>query len=120
MNSNEPQSSCVTTATIPGFRIVRALGTVYGVSVKSRNCVGNALGSLRATFGGEQNGFANLVSATRQEAIASMLQQADGIGANAVIGMRFDSGEFDSGKGQSMEQVVAYGTAVVLEAVSVA
>jgi uncharacterized protein YbjQ (UPF0145 family) len=46
-----------------------------------------------------------------------MLQQADGIGANAVIGMRFDSGEFDSGKGQSMEQVVAYGTAVVLEAI---
>ena len=116
MNSNAPQSSCVTTETIPGFKIIRALGTVYGVSVKSRNFVGNALGSLRATFGGEQSGFANLVSATRQEAIASMLQQADGIGANAVIGMRFDSGEFDSGKGQSMEQVVAYGTAVVLEA----
>lgn len=114
-NSNSPQSSCVTTETIHGFQIVRTLGTVYGISVKSRNFVGNALGNLRATFGGEQGGYANLVSATRQEAIASMLQQADGIGANAVVGMRFDSGEFDSGKGQSMEQVVAYGTAVVLE-----
>ncbi len=113
--NNAPQSSCVTTETVAGFRIARTLGTVFGVSVKSRSVVGNALGNLRATFGGEQGGFAKLVSATRQEAIASMLEQADGIGANAVVGMRFDSGEFDSGKGQSMEQVIAYGTAVILE-----
>ncbi|MBU2770124.1 YbjQ family protein [Acidithiobacillus caldus] len=113
--TDQPQSSCVTTETVHGFRIVQTLGTVFGTSVRSRNDIGNWMGNLRANFGGSQGGYAHLVSATRQEAISMMLQQADGIGANAVIGMRFDSGQFDSGKGQSMEQCVAYGTAVVLE-----
>ena len=111
--SNE--TSCVTTDTVPGFRVSKTIGTVMGVSIKSRNFVGNWLGNMRATFGGEQGGFAKMVMATRDEAIWQMLAQAESMGANAVIGMRFDSAEFDSGKGQSMEQVLAYGTAVMLE-----
>lgn len=113
--AGETQSACLTVDEVPGYRIVKVFGTVIGTSVRSRNDFGNWMGNLRANFGGEQRGYAALVSATRQEAINEMLKQADALGANAVIGLRFDSGQFDSGKNQSMEQVVAYGTAVVLQ-----
>ena len=105
----------VTTEHVPGYRVVRVLGTVFGVSVRSRNVFGNALGSFRAAFGGNQAGYAKLVSDNRDAAVEDMMNQAEEAGANAVVMSRFDSGEFAAGRGQAMNEVVAYGTAVVLE-----
>lgn len=105
----------VTIENVPGYRVARILGTVFGVSVRSRNVFGNAIGSIRAAFGGNQAGYAKLVSDNREAALEDMMNQAEEAGANAVVMARFDSGEFAAGRGQAMNEVVAYGTAVVLE-----
>jgi uncharacterized protein YbjQ (UPF0145 family) len=99
----------------PGRNVRKAIGPVYGTSVRSRNFAGNWLGSLRAIFGGRQKGYSKMVSKSRNDALAQLAEAAKARGANAVLGMRFDSGEFDSGPGQAMNEVTAYGTAVVLE-----
>lgn len=105
----------VTMNDVPGARVVRVIGPVYGTSVRSRSIVGNMMGGLRAVFGGAQAGYAKMVSQTRDEALAALREHAATLGANAVLGMRFDSGEFDAGQGQAMNEVTAYGTAVQLE-----
>jgi uncharacterized protein YbjQ (UPF0145 family) len=105
----------VTTENAVGYRVVKVLGTVFGISVRSRGFIGNALGNMRAVFGGNQQGFIDIVEETRQAAVADMMRSAADMGANAILMMRFDSGEFGSGKGQAMNEVVAYGTAAVLE-----
>ncbi|MBE7564264.1 YbjQ family protein [Acidithiobacillus sp. HP-6] len=104
----------VTIESIPGYRISEVMGTVYGTAVRSRNFIGNRMGGIAAIFGGRQTGAGNMINQTRDDALAQLLQSAESAGANAVLGMRFDSGEFDSGQGQVMEEVTAYGTAVVL------
>jgi uncharacterized protein YbjQ (UPF0145 family) len=110
-----PEILVTTTNDVPAARIVRVLGPVYGTAVRSRSIVGNVLGGLRAVFGGSQAGYAQMVSQTRDEALAALREHAASLGANAVVAMRFDSGEFDSGQGQAMNEVTAYGTAVVIE-----
>lgn len=105
----------ITTNEVPGARIVRVIGPVYGTSIRSRTIIGNFLGGIRAVFGGTQTGYINMVNQTRDEAIAALQAHAASIGANAVLGMRFDSGEFDAGQGQAMNEVTAYGTAVILQ-----
>ena len=105
----------VTTNEVAHTTIARVLAPVYGTAVRSRSGLGNALGSLRATFGGSQAGYGRLLRETRAEAIRELQAHAASYGANAVIGMRFDSGEFDAGRGQSMAEITAYGTAVILE-----
>ena len=105
----------LTTHDCPGSRITKVLGPVYGCSVRSRSIIGNFLGGLRAVFGGEQSGYARMVVDTREKAVADLAAAAARMGANAVLSFRFDSCEFDSGQGQAMNEVVAYGTAVILE-----
>ncbi len=105
----------VTTESIPGYRVTGILGTVFGVSVRSRSIVGNFLGNLSAILGGSQEGYVKMVTQSREDAIERMAAQAKSIGANAIIMMRFDSGEFDAGQGQAMNEVIAYGTAVKIE-----
>ena len=105
----------LTTNDCPGMRVVRVLGPVYGTSVRSRNIVGNFMGGLRAVFGGKQSGYLKMIAQTRDEALAQLADHAQSLGANAVLAMRFDSGEFDAGQGQAMNEVTAYGTAVVVE-----
>lgn len=105
----------VTTNDVPGARIVRILGPCYGTAVRSRNIVGNVLGGFRALFGGSQTGFTQMVSETRDEALEALRAHAAALGANAVLAMRFDSGEFDAGQGQAMNEVTAYGTAAWIE-----
>ena len=111
------ETSCtiLTTNDYPGMRVTRVLGPVYGTSVRSRSIVGNFLGGLRAVIGGQQAGYLKMVAATRDEALSQLAEHARSLGANAVLAMRFDSGEFDAGQGQAMNEVVAYGTAVVVE-----
>ena len=80
----------------------------------SRSFIGNALGNIRAAFGGSQTGYAKMVAESRDEALGLLAEEAARLGANAIIAMRFDSGEFDAGRQQSMNEVTAYGTAVVV------
>ncbi len=99
---------------VDGYRTAKVLGHVYGVVVRSRSLVGNIAASFRSLAGGEIEQYTRLVEDTRRHAIDRMVENARLMGANAVVMMRFDSSEF----AQMMSEVVAYGTAVVLEPIA--
>lgn len=94
---------------IAGRRVVETKGQVFGVIVRSRGLGGNIVAFLRSLGGGEIHEYTALLEDARRQAIDRMVQNAGGMGADAVISMRFDSSEM----GSSMSEVVAYGTAVV-------
>jgi uncharacterized protein YbjQ (UPF0145 family) len=100
-----------TTENLQGHRIVETLGQVFGVVVRSRGIGGNLMAGLRSIGGGEIKEYTSLVEDTRRHAIDRLVQNATLMGADAVVMMRFDSGEI----GQTMSEVVAYGTAVRCE-----
>ena len=105
----------VSTETFLGdSKVAKRLGIVYGISVYSRTDVGDWLGSFKAAFGGKQGGYAKLIEKNRNDALNSMIAQAESLGADAVVGVRFDSSEL-SVNGKAMSEIVAYGTAVVFE-----
>ena len=97
-----------TTENLQGYRIVETLGQVFGVVVRSRGLGGNIAAGLRSLAGGEIKEYTSLVEDTRRHAIDRLVQNATLMGADAVVMMRFDSGEI----GQTRSEVVAYGTAV--------
>jgi uncharacterized protein YbjQ (UPF0145 family) len=101
----------VTTKDITGQRIVETKGQVFGVVVRSRGLGGNIVAGLRSLFGGEIHEYTALVEDARRQAIDRMVQNAALMGANAVVRMAFDSSEM----GTLMTEIVAYGTAVVVE-----
>jgi uncharacterized protein YbjQ (UPF0145 family) len=102
----------VTTAfTLDGYRIVRNLGVVRGITVRSRSIIGNIGAGIQTLFGGNISLLQELCERTRQEAFMLMMQHAAEHGANAVVGMRYDANEVMSG----VTEVLAYGTAVVVE-----
>jgi uncharacterized protein YbjQ (UPF0145 family) len=104
----------VTTAfELPGFRLVRNLGVVRGITVRSRSVFGTIGGSLQTLVGGNITLFTQLCEKARGEAFEIMIQHASEIGANAIIGARYDANEVMSG----VTEVLAYGTAVVVEPV---
>src|SRR5690349_4679633 len=96
---------------LPGFRIVRMLGVVRGITVRSRSVFGTLGGSLQTLIGGNISLFTQLCEKARSEAFEIMIQHASEIGANAIIGARYDANEVMSG----VTEVLAYGTAVVVE-----
>jgi uncharacterized protein YbjQ (UPF0145 family) len=100
-----------TTEKAEGYQTAKVLGQVFGVVVRSRSVVGNVAASLRALAGGEIEQYTRLVEDTRRHAIDRMIENARLMGANAILMMRFDSSEI----AQFMQEVVAYGTAVVLD-----
>lgn len=100
-----------TTNDIAGYRIVRHLGLVRGITVRSRSVVGNFFGGIQTIFGGKLSVYVNLAEATRQEAFEHMCQHATEAGANAVVAMRYDANEIMDG----VTEVLAYGTAVIVE-----
>lgn len=102
-----------TTNEVAGYRIVRHLGVVRGITVRSRSVVGNFLGGLHAIFGGQITVYVNLAESARQEAFDLMCQHAAQGGANAIVGMRYDANDIMSG----ITEVLAYGTAVWVEPV---
>jgi uncharacterized protein YbjQ (UPF0145 family) len=105
----------VTTAfTLDGFRVVRTLGVVRGITVRSRSIFGTIGGTLHTIVGGNITAFTKLCEVARAEAFDIMVQHASEIGANAVIGMRYDANEIMNG----VTEVLAYGTAVVVEPVA--
>jgi len=102
----------VTTAfTLDGFRVVKNMGVVRGIVVRSRSVVGNIGAAFQMLFGGNISILTSLCERARQDAFLVMLQHAAEIGANAVIGMRYDATEIMGG----VTEVLAYGTAVVVD-----
>jgi uncharacterized protein YbjQ (UPF0145 family) len=96
---------------IAGQRVREVKGQCFGVVVRSRGIGGNIVAGLRSIVGGEIHEYTALLEEARRHAVDRMVQNATAMGANAIVVMRFDSSEI----GQTMSEIVAYGTAVVLE-----
>jgi uncharacterized protein YbjQ (UPF0145 family) len=104
----------VTTNDLPGYRIVRHLGMVRGLTVRSRSVVGNLGAAVQIFFGGNITVYTKLAEQTRQEAMDLLVQHAEAMGANAILCMRYDANEIAA----AVTEVLAYGTAVVVEQVT--
>jgi uncharacterized protein YbjQ (UPF0145 family) len=100
-----------TTENLPGHVVREVKGQVFGVVVRSRGLGGNIVAGLRSIVGGEIHEYTQLLEEARRHAVDRLVQNATAMGANAVVMMRFDSSEI----GQTMSEIVAYGTAVVVE-----
>lgn len=101
----------VTTPYISGHRVVETKGMVFGLVVRSRGLGGNIMASLRSLGGGEIHEYTSMLEDTRRQALDRLVQNATLAGANAILSMRFDSSELAG----TMSEIVAYGTAVVVE-----
>ena len=107
-------ASWITTAFgFEGYRVARNLGVVRGISVRLRSMIGNLVGGLQTLVGGNIAVYTELCEHARAEAFTLMVKHAEETGANAIIGMRYDANEVMSG----VAEVLAYGTAVVVERV---
>ena len=100
-----------TAFTLDGYRVARSLGVVRGIMVRSRSIFGTIGGSLQTIIGGNISLFTSLCEKTRNEAFELMVEHAQQLGANAVIGIRYDATEVMNG----VTEVLCYGTAVVVE-----
>jgi uncharacterized protein YbjQ (UPF0145 family) len=100
-----------TTENIPGTRVVKTIGQVFGLTVRSRSLGGNIAAGLKGLVGGEIGSYVKLNEDSRRQALDRMVQNAAAMGANAVTMMRFDSTEM----GRTMSEIVAYGTARIVE-----
>ena len=106
------EHALTTTAfTLDGYHVVRNLGLVRGIMVRSRSIFGTVGGSLQTLVGGNISLFTSLCEKTRNEAFELMLRHAQELGANAVIGIRYDATEVMSG----VTEVLCYGTAVIVQ-----
>ncbi|HEY9000020.1 MAG TPA: YbjQ family protein [Mucilaginibacter sp.] len=106
--------SLVTTSNeLEGYKIVKHLGMVRGVTVRSRSVLGNIAGGFQSLFGGQLSIYVELCENAREEAYQLLIQHAQVMGANAIIAMRYDANEIMQG----VTEVLAYGTAVVVEKV---
>ena len=101
-----------TTPYLAGHRVIETKGMVFGLVVRSRGLGGNIMAGLRSIGGGEIHEYTELLEDTRRQAIDRLIRNATLAGGNAVISMRFDSSEIAS----TMSEIVAYGTAVLVEA----
>ena len=100
-----------TTENVAGYRTAQTLGQVFGVVVRSRGLGGNIMAGLRSLVGGEITEYTSMLEEARRHATDRMVANATAMGANGITMMRFDSSEL----GTSMSEIVAYGTAVILE-----
>ena len=100
-----------TSLSLDGFRVTKSLGVVRGITVRSRSIVGTIGGALQTIVGGNITLFEELCERTRADAFARMIQHAEALGANAVIGVRYDATEVMQG----VTEVLCYGTAVTVQ-----
>jgi uncharacterized protein YbjQ (UPF0145 family) len=103
----------VTTENVPHYRVTEVKGQCFGVVVRSRGLGGNIMAGLRSLAGGEIVEYTEMLEEARRHATDRMVKNAQAMGANAIIMMRFDSSEL----GQTMSEIVAYGTAAIVEPV---
>jgi len=102
----------ITTSTsLEGYKIVKHLGVIRGITVRSRSALGNIAGGFQSLFGGRLSIYVELCENAREEAYQLMIQHAEVVGATAIINMRYDANEVMQG----VTEVLAYGTAVVAE-----
>ena len=107
-------TSLITTSNaLEGYKITKHLGVVRGITVRSRSVVGNLAGGIQSLFGGRLSVYVELCENAREEAYQLLIQHARVMGANAIINMRYDANEVMQG----ITEVLAYGTAVVVEKV---
>src|SRR5437016_10602880 len=111
MSSTHPLTT--TTFELPGYRVVKSFGVVRGIVVRSRSVIGNMGASIQAIFGGNISIYTDLCERARGDAFNQMLDHAGQLGANAVIGVRYDATEVAAG----ITEVLCYGTAVSVEQV---
>jgi uncharacterized protein YbjQ (UPF0145 family) len=104
----------VTTENVAGHRVRETKGQVFGVVVRSRGLGGNIMAGLRSLAGGEIVEYTQMLEEARRHAVDRMVKNASLMQANAIVMMRFDSSEM----GQTMSEVVAYGTAVIIDPVA--
>ena len=104
-------SMTTTTFELVGYKVVRGLGVVRGITVRSRSIFGTIGGALQTLAGGNITLFTELCEKTREEAFEMMVSHAQAEGANAIIGIRYDATELMQG----VTEVLCYGTAVVVE-----
>jgi uncharacterized protein YbjQ (UPF0145 family) len=97
----------------PGYKVDKVLGMVYGITVRSRGIGGNLMAGLRSLGGGEINEYTEMAQQARQQALDRLAEHAKGMGANAVMSVMFDSTEI----GSTMDEIIAFGTAVVISPV---
>src|SRR5438552_7019624 len=100
-----------TTEGVAGYRTKQTLGQVFGVVVRSRGLGGNLMAGLRSIVGGEIHEYTQMLEEARRHALDRLAHNANAMGANAILMMRFDSAEI----GNTMSEIVAYGTAAVIE-----
>ena len=105
------QQLITTSNYLDGYKISKHLGVVRGITVRSRSLLGNIGGGIQSLFGGKLSIYVELCETTREEAYRLMIQHANDRGANAIINMRYDANEVMQG----ITEVLAYGTAVVVE-----
>lgn len=103
-----------TTFELPGYRVLRSLGVVRGIIVRSRSIVGNIGASLQSLVGGNITIYTSLCERAREDAFNQMLTHAGELGANAIIGVRYDATEVAPG----ITEVLCYGTAVFVEKIA--
>lgn len=101
---------------LPGYRVVRSHGVVRGIVVRSRSIIGNLGAGIQSFFGGNISIYTELCERARGDAFNQMLTHAGELGANAVVGVRYDATEI----GQGITEVLCYGTAVSVEPLSAA
>ena len=109
MNQTHPLTT--TAFELPGYRTVKSFGVVRGIIVRSRSIIGNFGASIQAIFGGNISLYTDLCERARGEAFDLMIRHAGGMGANAIIGVRYDATEISPG----ITEVLCYGTAVFVE-----
>ena len=110
MNQTHPLTT--TTFELPGYRAMKSFGVVRGIVVRSRSIIGNIGASLQSLFGGNITLYTELCERAREDAFNQMLEHAGRLGANAVVGVRYDATEIGNG----ITEVICYGTAVSVEA----
>jgi uncharacterized protein YbjQ (UPF0145 family) len=113
-SAQERSMLVVTTENVAGYRVKETKGQVFGVVVRSRGLGGNIMAGLRSIVGGEITEYTQLLEEARRHAVDRMVRNAKLMQANGIVMMRFDSSEI----GQTMSEIVAYGTAVILEPAS--
>ena len=104
------KSLVTTTFTLEGYQVIKHLGIVRGITVRSRSVIGTFGASVQTIFGGNISIFTELCETTREEAFDLMVQHADKLGANALLGVRYDANDVMEG----VTEVLCYGTAVVV------
>lgn len=108
------QGILITTSNaLEGYSVTKQLGVVRGITVRSRSLLGNMAGGFMTLFGGKSTIYTELCEKTREEAFQLMIQHGQELGCNAIINMRYDANEVMNG----VTEVLAYGTAVVVEKV---